>query len=394
MNTKLILILAIIAGICTGSNYYNQPLISTIASSFQISEYQSSYVIVLSQITYAVGLIFIAPLADVINTKKLTLILMLLTCVGLIVCGLSNNIYILFFGTLLIGLFSVVSQMMMAISTSIVSAGDAGKAVGMIVSGLLCGALLARTLSGLSSFYFDWRFIYLASGLLLFIITISIYKKLPTSSTLTNYQKIYLQRILNVPRLLIKYPILRNRALIGALTFLSMSMVFSTMSIMLSKSPFYFNDFQIGILGLIGFIGVLFSNFAGKANDNGHAHTVSIIASFITIISWIFIFFVYQSIAIYIVGLVLMYGAFSVLHTTNQNLVYKIDPSIKSQLNGIYMTIYFSGAALGSYVGVKLLSNYDWSTLSCIGIFISSIILFICFIEYKLSLKQKIKQQF
>jgi len=188
MNVNIVLILAVVAGICTGSNYYNQPLIATIAHSLQITESAASSIIICAQLSYAFGLIFIAPLADLLNHKKLVTVLMLLSSSGLIICGLSNHLSNLIIGTLLIGFFSVVAQMMVSISTTLVSPQDTGKAMSMIISGLLFGALLARTIAGISAYYFDWRLIYLVSGILILIITPLIYQKLP--ETITQKQSI------------------------------------------------------------------------------------------------------------------------------------------------------------------------------------------------------------
>ncbi len=259
LYTPTIILMAIAAGICTGGNYFSQPLIHSISVSLDLTETTTAWVPTLAQITYACGLLFLMPLGDILEKRKLLFVFMLLASSGLIISGFSHNIYLLLLGTIITGLFSSAAQLLLPLAASLVPIQQSGRVVGFLLSGLMMGVLLARSLSGLMSTLFAWNIIYLVSGFLLLVIAIILHRNIglfpPTKSE--NYAK----TIRSLPQIFIQNRRLRTRTYIGGFTFACVSLTFTTMSLLLAPAPYFFSDFTIGLFSFVGVLGTFVAIF-------------------------------------------------------------------------------------------------------------------------------------
>lgn len=66
--------LAIVAGISVANLYYNQPLLNMIRHDMGVSEFKTNLISMITQIGYALGLLFIIPLGDLYQRKKIIII--------------------------------------------------------------------------------------------------------------------------------------------------------------------------------------------------------------------------------------------------------------------------------------------------------------------------------
>ena len=74
LPASLLWTLAIVAGISVANLYYNQPLLYQISQDLQVSEFKTNLISMITQIGYALGLLFIIPLADLLPRRKIILI--------------------------------------------------------------------------------------------------------------------------------------------------------------------------------------------------------------------------------------------------------------------------------------------------------------------------------
>lgn len=160
LTPGLVILMAIATGLVVASNYYAQPLLDTIATQFNLTTNMAGFIVTVAQLGYAVGLLFLVPLGDIFERKGLILTMTSLSAIGLLITALSNNIWQILVGTALTGLFSVVAQVLIPMAASLAKPHQRGKSVGIIMSGLLLGILLARTISGAVAMVGGWRTIY------------------------------------------------------------------------------------------------------------------------------------------------------------------------------------------------------------------------------------------
>lgn len=368
ISTPIVLLMAIACGLCTGSNYYNQPLLSSIALEFQVSIDSVAYLSFTAQIMYTIGLFLLVPLGDMFEKKKTIVVFMLLAAIGQLICAFSPNIYMMFAGTAISSLFSIAAQVLLPFSTTLAGPQRSAQIVGTLMSGLLMGILLARTVAGFISTVMSWHVIYFLSGILLIIVAACIAVKLPISHS----PKIAYSDILSSMKgLLLKHEILQKRAVLGCICFAAVSIVFTTMALLLSEPPYGFNDFQIGLVGLVGITGVVMGPWVGRQFQRGNEKKLTSISLYLLLLSWLILSAAKVNLWVYLIGLVVIYIALTIVHIMNQNVVYALDPSARSRLNSIYMTIYFSGAAMGSFFAAWVWRDYGWLGCCIFGLSMS-----------------------
>ncbi|MTB68219.1 MFS transporter [Providencia sp. wls1943] len=368
LTTGLTLLMAIATGLVVASNYYAQPLLDTIALQFNLTTNMAGFIVTAAQLGYAVGLLFLVPLGDLFERKKLIIVMTTLSASGLLITALSNNIWQILLGTALTGLFSVVAQVLVPMAASIAKPHQRGKAVGTIMSGLLLGILLARTISGGVAMIGGWRAIYwVAFGLMMLLILI-LALKLPRYHQKTELN--YFQLIGSIGRLFFTTPVLATRALLGALTFANFALLWTAMAFLLASPPFNYSEGTIGLFGLVGAAGALMATQAGRLVDKGKGKLVTTLGLILLLLSWIPIGLAKYSLIAFIIGILVLDLAIQGVHVTNQSTLYRIMPEARNRLTAGYMTSYFIGGALGS-----LLSGYAYEHAGWMGVAISGVII-------------------
>lgn len=369
--------MAVACGLCAGGNYFNQPLLNSIAQDLNISEASASMTVTVAQVTYALGLIFIVPLGDKFERRRLIVILMLMAAIGQFISGFSQNSHMLFVGVGIAGLFSVAAQVLVPFAAARAIPGQSGQAVGIVMSGLLTGILLARSIAGLLSGLGGWQTVYLLAGSLMLLVAFALWRSLPHAvepKTLS-----YIETFRSMGVLIKNYPILRTRSLLGALCFASVSTLFSTMALLLAGPNHLLNDMEIGLVGLIGVAGALMASYAGRLYDRGYGPLLSRFGIILFLNSWLMLYFGGSSLLWFLAGMLCIDLALQGMHICNQNMVYALAPQARSRVNAVYMGCYFSGAAIGSTLGTLAWNHAGWLAvclLGCVFIFLAACVLF------------------
>lgn len=358
-------LMAITCGLCAGANYFNQPLIPSIQDYFAIDAAKAQLTVTFAQVSYALGLLLLVPLGDLLKKHYFIPVLMCLAAIGLFISGFAQNIYMLWFGTAMTGLFTIAAQVLIPLSTVLVEPKKTGSVIGFLMSGLLIGILLATTLAGLLSNLFAWNTIYWLSAIALLLCTVLLQPRLPHIPTV----KMSYFSMFNSMKILLKTEKrLVLRAGVGAFAFASMSTLFSTMALFLSGKPFFLSDFQIGLIGITGIVGAVFSQFAGKLADRGLFRPLTLFGQIVLLSSWLAIYLSQWYVFIFLIGFSIINLAVATLHVTNMNIIYQLRDDARSRLNSIYMTLYFIGAASGSTLGIFAWNHGGWSMTCVIGL--------------------------
>lgn len=383
-NKSLLWLMAIACGLCAGANYYCQPLIHSIQLYFNVPESQVALTVTFAQVSYALGLLFIVPVGDIVNKTKFIPLLMALAAVGLLMCAFAVNLPMLWLGTIITGLFSVAAQVLIPLAAMAVKPEKTGEVVGFLMSGLLVGLLLSTSLAGLFSNLFNWKLIYAISAILMIILACLLKAKLPHISTL----KMSYAHIFKSMAVLIKEePRLGFRALIGGFAFAAMSVLFSTIAVLLTSPPFYLSDVLVGVVTLIGIFGALSTTKIGKIADQGHTLSLTWVGLLILASSWIFLYFGGQFLASYVIGYGIIVLGLTIIHTSNQSIIFRLRPDAKSRINSVYMTTYFIGGACGSALGVYSWHHGGWSVTCMVGFALVSIAALVSFFDMRYQAK-------
>ncbi|BBV05466.1 MFS transporter [Providencia rettgeri] len=375
LTTGLTILMAIATGLVVASNYYAQPLLDTIAGQFNLTTNMAGFIVTAAQLGYAAGLLFLVPLGDLFERKRLILTMTFLSALGLLITALSNNIWQILLGTALTGLFSVVAQVLIPLAASIAKPHKRGKAVGMIMSGLLLGILLARTVSGAVAMVGGWRAIYWVAFALLMLLMIVLAIKLPRYHQKTNLN--YFQLIGSIGRLFFGTPVLAVRASLGALSFANFGLLWTAMAFLLASPPFNYSEGTIGLFGLVGAAGAIMASQAGHLVDKGKGKLITTIGLVLLLLSWIPIGLAKYSLVAFIIGILVLDLAVQAVHVTSQSTLYRILPEARNRLTAGYMTSYFIGGALGSLLSGYAYEHAGWEGVAIAGAILTTLSLII-----------------
>lgn len=361
-NKALLWLMAIACGLCAGANYYCQPLVHSIQQYFNVPESQVALTVTFAQVSYALGLLFIVPVGDIVNKTKFIPLLMSFAALGLLLCAFAVNLPMLWIGTIIAGLFSVAAQVLIPLATMAVKPEKTGEIVGFLMSGLLVGLLLSTSLAGLLSDLFHWKVIYAVSAIFMFILAFLLSTRLPT---VTTFKMSYHRIFQSMAQLIVEEKRLVFRSLIGGFAFAAISILFSTIAVLLTSKPFELPDVMVGVTTLIGVFGALSTTKIGKIADQGYTNSLTWIGIVILALSWGFLYFGGTSLISYILGYGIISLGLAIVHSSNQNIIFRLRPDAKSRINSIYMTTYFTGGACGSALGIYAWHHGGW-TMSCI----------------------------
>lgn len=365
LSSGLIILMAIATGLAVASNYYPQPLLETIARAFSLSVNQAGFIVTIAQLGYACGLMFIVPLGDMFERRNLIVLMTLLSAAGLLITAMAPTLTIMLVGTALTGLFSVVAQILVPLAATLAEPERRGKVVGLIMSGLLLGILLARTVAGALASLGGWRTVYWVASALMIVMALVLWRKLPKHEQKTDLN--YGQLLKSIFSLFIHTPVLRTRALVGMFCFANFSILWTSMAFLLAGPAYQYSEGVIGLFGLVGAAGALAATRAGHLADKGKAHLTTTVGLILLLLSWAAIAYGQHSVISLILGIIVLDLSVQGVHITNQSVIYKSMPEARNRLTAGYMTTYFIGGAVGSLVSASAYQMAGWYGVSVAG---------------------------
>ncbi|MDD7998344.1 MULTISPECIES: MFS transporter [Kosakonia] len=358
----VILALALGAGFSVASIYYSQPLLPLMGSDLHLTVNGMGLVPTLTQAGYALGILFLLPLGDRHDRRRLILIKSVALAILLLACSLTSNLPSLLLVSLMLGMAATMAQDIVPAAAILAPAGKQGKMVGTVMTGLLLGILLSRTVSGFVGAAFGWRVMYQLAAVSIALIGVLMWSVLPrfaTHSTLS-----YPALMKSMAHLWQRYPALRRAAFAQGFLSIAFSAFWSTLAVMLLEK-YQLGSAVAGTFGIAGAAGALAAPLAGGLADKVGAEKVTQLGAGLVTLSFALMFLLPALpphaqlilIALSAVGFDLGLQSSLVAH---QNLVYGLEPQARGRLNALLFTGVFIGMAVGSALGSKLYSVASW----------------------------------
>ncbi|WP_407873074.1 MFS transporter [Paenibacillus sp. P36] len=371
MSHKMALLFAISCGLTVANIYYAQPLLDTISNEFAITHSSVGIVVTITQVCYAVGLLLLVPLGDLLNRRWLIAGQMLVSVLALIVVGTAPISMVLFIGIAAIGLLAVVTQTLVAFAATLAAPAERGRTVGVVTSGIVIGILLARTFAGTLTDLAGWRSVYLVSALLTLIMAGVLFRVLPHDERKRESLS-YMQLLRSLLMLFAQQRILRIRAVLCLLIFTVFSILWTSLVLPLSTPPFSLSHTAIGAFGLAGVAGALAAARAGHLADRGLGQKTTGVALILLLISWLPISYTQHSLLALIIGIVLLDLSVQAVHVTNQSMILPLVPEARSRLTAGYMIFYSIGSAIGSIASTSIYAYAGWNGVCLLGAIVSA----------------------
>ncbi|GGZ52430.1 MFS transporter [Mesonia mobilis] len=374
LSNSLLYVMAVGAGLVVANNYYNQPLLNLMAKSFQVSEAAVSNIPLFTQLGYAFGLLFIIPLGDKFNRKKLILFDFIAIISSLLIAAISPSLLVLTIASFCIGFSSVVPQLFVPMAAQLANPKDKGRAIGIVMSGLLIGILGSRSISGYVGEYLGWRSMYfIASGIMLLYALVLVFK-LP--SLTSDFKGSYAKLMQSLWKYFKAEPSVRLAALRGGLGFAGFSAFWTTL-VFLMEDNFNYGSGIAGMFGILGIGGALAATWAGKLSDKMNKNRLITIATLVMVLAWGVFEFSGNSIIGLVIGVIFIDMGLQSLHITNQNIIFSKNPEARNRINTIYMVGYFIGGALGTTTGAYAWQWFQWSGVASLGLIYTILILLV-----------------
>ncbi len=351
-------VLSFACAIAVGNLYWIQPLLTEVASEFNVSASQSSYLVTVTQVGYAAGVLFLLPLGDALNRKRLIPAVMLVSSLMLILCSIANTYYLLLTGLALVGFSTISGQLIVPLAGSLASDTNRGRVIGVLTSAILSGILFSRTISGLLADTFGWRAIYVFAAATSLLLALVLMKVLPHEKHHGRIQ--YFSLMMSVVNVVRRYKAIQVTLVITACIFVVFSMFWTSITFLLSAEPYAYSMSQIGFVGLLGFAGALAARNAGKFHDNGHSVSVTGMALAILLLSVIISWWGGVSIWILLVAVLVLDMAMQTLNVLNQTRIISLEPESRSRINTVFIVVNFVSAALGSILAGILWQRGGW----------------------------------
>ncbi|PHH04227.1 MFS transporter [Leclercia adecarboxylata] len=371
VSTSLAWLFAIASGLSVANVYYAQPLLDALARDFGISHAAVGGVITATQLGCALALLFLVPLGDRVDRRRLMAMQMLALTFALVAVGMAQSTLALLAGMLAVGLLgTAMTQGLIAYAASAAAPHEQGQVVGTAQGGVFIGLLLARVFAGGVSDLAGWRGVYFCAALLMLGIAIPLWRRLPilppASRTLS-----YPRLLASMLTLLRQEKVLQVRGMLALLMFAAFNIFWSALVLPLSAPPYNFSHTLIGAFGLAGVVGALAAARAGQWADRGYARRTSGLALLVLLLAWWPLSLMDVSLWALVMGIVLLDLGGQALHVTNQSLIFRTRPDAHSRLVGLYMMFYAVGSGLGAISTTVTYARFGWQGVCLLGASVS-----------------------
>lgn len=357
------LAMAAATGMGVANIYYNQPMLGLI--EHEMPGPLSAMLPMVTQLGYALGLVLLVPLGDLLERRRLIVVQFLLLAGALALIAVAPNAAMLLLAAAVMGSMSTVAQQIVPFAAHLASPDKRGAVVGTVMSGLLCGILLSRTLAGVVASHAGWRAMFglavpislLAAGLMRW--------RLPRSQP--DAELGYGALLGSMAHLWREFPALRLSSVSQGLVFGSFSAFWSILALHLQEPRFGLGAGAAGLFGVIGIVGVAAAPLAGRVADRHGPRPMIVAGAVIVLAAWLLIR-LWDTLAGMVLGVVALDFGVQIALISNQHIVYALRPEARSRLNTVFMCVMFLGGALGSAGAAWGWAHGGWPLVALIGL--------------------------
>lgn len=382
ISSWMMVLLAAACGLIAANLYYAQTLVGPIRDAIGLPSTAAGLIVTVTQIGYVIGLLLIVPLSDIIENRRLTVFMLIVAIAALLTAAFAPNAPLFLIASLFIGIGSVVAQILVPFAAYLASDVQRGRVIGNVMSGLLLGIMLARPLASFITSLWSWRAIFVLSAIVISLLAVLLSYVLPERKPSPNVR--YGKLILSLGVILRQTPALRRRALYQACLFGAFSLFWTVVPLHLADT-FEMSQGGIAWFALVGVGGAIAAPIAGRLADKGWDKWLTGLAMIVAALSFLIIhlFQSYSTLAL----ILLFVSAFTLDMAVSGNLVvsqrtiYSLGSEAKGRLNGLFMSIFFVGGAIGSSLGGWSYTHGGWKLTTLIGTILPLLALIYFFTE-------------
>jgi predicted MFS family arabinose efflux permease len=364
------MLLAVACGVIVANIYYAQPLAGPIGHALGLSVGATGLIVTLTQIGYGLGLLFVVPLGDLIETRRLVLAALAVSCAALLWAATATHAAGFLMASLVIGVSSTAVQILVPYAASLAPPHVRGRVVGQVMSGLLVGIMLSRPTASFLDDLWGWPAVFYIAAALMAVIGLALAWSLPPRRPEAGAH--YFALLASMVWLYRTTPVLRRRAFYQALLFGAFTLFWTTSPLLLAGPEFHLSQRGIALFALAGVAGALAAPLAGHLADRGWSRTAtglamaSVLGGFV--LTRILHHGSFAELALLTAGAILLDFGVSSSLVIGQRAIYTLAAEYRSRLNGLFMATFFAGGAVCSAAGAWAYARGGWNLASWIGI--------------------------
>ncbi|WP_130342129.1 MFS transporter [Herbihabitans rhizosphaerae] len=354
--------MTVAVGTVVANLYYAVPLEHALAEAFHVSDRAIGLAVSLIQIGYAIGLATLVPLGDLLERRGLLMPMLICNVAGMVTMAVASGYAVFVVAAAIVGVTSVAVQVLVPFAAELAPPDQRGRVVSTVMSGLLVGVLISRTVSGLIADAADWRAVFAFGALITAVVALLLHRRLPVLAPRATMR--YRELLGSVVTIVREEPQLRLRMLYGGLCFAAFNAFWTGSTFLLGGPDYGWSTSAIGLFALVGVVGALSARFAGRLADKRKVHRGTGIFLIATALSFGLIALGEYSLAALVVGVAVMDMGCQGVHISNQSVIYALRPEARSRINTAYMTFYFVAGALGSGLSSLIYPEFGWVGVS------------------------------
>ncbi|KQQ45285.1 MFS transporter [Duganella sp. Leaf126] len=370
----MVWLFAIATGLIVANLYYAQTLIGPISRATGLDPGAAGLIVTLTQIGYCLGLLFIVPLGDLVENRRLIFSSLVVCALALVAAAVAGNPLVFLAAALCIGLGSVAAQIIVPFAAHLARPEERGQAVGKVVSGLLMGIMLARPVASLVADAFDWHAIFVLSAVVTIALAFLLRARLPQRQPQGGMH--YFALLGSMWHLLRTTPILRRRAAYQACMFGAFSLFWTCVPLELMGPNFGISQSGVALFALAGVAGAIASPIAGRRADQGKSRSNTLAALLLGALAFATPWLTATQLdlgrsaglAILVTASIILDAGVSASLVTGQRAIFSLPADVRSRLNGLYMALFFMGGAIGSSLGGWMFAHYGWHGVLLTGL--------------------------
>ncbi|MEO6918436.1 MAG: MFS transporter [Collimonas sp.] len=379
------LLLATACGLIAANIYYAQPLAGLIGAALGLPPSAAGLIVTLTQVGYGAGLLLITPLGDLFENRKLVLVLIGLATLALLGAGLASHPAQFLIAALFIGLGSVAVQVLVPYASHMAPEAVRGRMVGNVMSGLMLGIMLARPASSFITQISSWHAVFFLSAGLMVLLALLLRRALP--QRVPQAKLPYGALLASMWQLVLRTPVLRRRALYHAFLFAAFSLFWTTTPLLLAGPAFHLSQGGIALFALAGVAGAIAAPIAGRVADHGWSRPATGLAMLAVAVAFLMTHIGHQgselSLGLLVAAAILLDFGVAANMTIGQRAIFMHGAEFRARLNGLYMTTFFAGGAIGSAVGGWAYAQGGWELTSRVGFALPVLALFYYATEFR-----------
>lgn len=360
---------ATVVGILIFNVFASQVLVGSIAKGLGLGA-SGNLVPTITALGYALGLLLIVPLADVVENRRLVVTMATTCALALLAAAITPSAPLFLFLCLVSGAASSLIQILVPLVGVLAPAEHRGRILGNVMSGLMIGIMLSRPLGTLVGEHFGWRAVYVLAAVMVGAVIVPLRSVLPVRVPAAHVG--YFAAVKSLGTLLRREGILRVNALTAALVMASFNVFWTAIATRLASEPFHLSARELAIFGVVGTTGAVSAPLMGRMGDRGWTRVASLLADVAVVGA--FVLAAWSSTRSAWVGIAGLVGAAVLLdfgavgdQTLGRRAINMLDPAAIGRRNGLFVGIFFLGGAIGSGAVGPAEAAAGWSGVCIVG---------------------------